>query len=383
MSHPNQLSNFMKRLIISVSTLLILSGSAIAQRKPTYLKRTYTKLLAKREPSARSPVPSESTPAFAVQQRPVRRPDSLRQMVNPLPQNASSSSVSASSALRTSPETPIQPQNIIRSYYVDLAYNKTVSIIFPTAVRSVDLGSRSIMADKAADVENVLKVKAAQIGFNETNFSVMTTDGKFYSFVVNYNETPAVLALNLAGVTNTQPNNLNSQVSLENRTQFVNGVDAHGGHIQFAGVKATQSDIVYASDRILRYRGRGRQKAEANRMEARLRGLYVKDNVLYYRLAIENESNLNYDIDYIRYFVVDSKTAKLTSRQEIELRPIYVHNEAITTVRGHQKIERVYAFQRFTIPNNKQLLIVIGEQNGGRELAFQVQNKDIMKARPL
>lgn len=380
---PILTTDCMKRFIFSVSTLLILSAPAIAQRRTTYLQRNYTKQLARRETPAQLPVPSAGISSAIGQQKPLVRPDSVRQAAHELPPNVTSRLVSASSAPRTTPEVPIQPQHVIRSYYIDLAYNKTVSIIFPTAVRSVDLGSRSVMADKASDVENVLKVKAAQIGFNETNFSVMTADGKFYSFVVNYNETPTVLALNLAGAVSSQPGNVNNRITLDNRTQSLIGIDGQEGHIQFEGVKATQSDIVYASDRILRYRGRGKRKAEANKMETRLRGLYVKDNVLYYRLAIENESNLNYDIDYIRYFVVDSKTAKLTSRQEIELRPIYVHNEAITTVRGHQKVERVYAFQRFTIPNNKQLLIVIGEQNGGRELAFQVLNKDIMKARPL
>ncbi len=63
------------------------------------------------------------------------------------------------------------------------------------------------MANKAVDVENVLKVKASQIGFNETNFSVMTADGKFYSFVVNYNETPVLLALNLSGQMSTPQQN--------------------------------------------------------------------------------------------------------------------------------------------------------------------------------
>ena len=382
----------MKKFIFSVSALLMLMAPSLAQRQPNLIKQTSTKVLAKqykktglsaRSDAARSPV-SAYLPQPSVPQPAQRaRTDSVR-LVSPSAQPALTDNiVAASLAVRTTPEVPIHQQNVIRSYYVDLAYNKTVSIIFPTAVRSVDLGSRSIMADKAADVENVLKVKASQIGFNETNFAVMTADGKFYSFVVNYNETPTVLALNLAGSASTGKQSRPEQVSLDNRTQFMNGSNEQEGSIQFAGVKATQSDIVYACDRIVRHRGRGKRGAEANKMKARLRGLFVKENVLYYRLAIENKSNLNYDIDYVRYFVVDSKTAKLTSRQEIELRPIYVHNDAITTVRGHQKVERVYAFQRFTIPNNKQLLIVMGEQGGGRELTFTVQNQDIMKARTL
>ncbi|WP_460983570.1 conjugative transposon protein TraN [Spirosoma fluminis] len=371
----------MNRFILPVSALLMLSAPVLAQRKTTLSKHSHTRLLTRRTAAA-EPVPVTVDSAQIASRNGSVKPDSTRQTASAQTAHADRS-FSASTAVRTSPEAAIQPQNIIRSYYVDLAYNKTVSIIFPTAVRSVDLGSRSIMADKAADVENVLKVKAAQIGFNETNFSVMTADGTFYSFVVNYNETPAVLALNLTASSTSQPLRTAEPITLADRSQPINSTDTQDGNIQFAGVKATQSDIVYNSDRILHYRGWGRRGAEANKLKAQLRGLYVNDNVLYYRLVISNRSNLNYDIDYVRYFVVDSKTAKLTARQEIELQPIYVHNEAITTVRGHQRIERVYAFQRFTIPNSKQLLIQIGEQNGGRNLSFIVENKDIMKAKPL
>ncbi|WP_460979597.1 conjugative transposon protein TraN [Spirosoma knui] len=371
----------MTRLVLSVSALLMLSVPTLAQRKPTLSKHSHTRLLTRRTAAA-EPVPVIVDSAQVASRNASVKPDST-QKTAPSQTAHADRSFSASTAVRTSPEATIQSQNIIRSYYVDLAYNKTVSIIFPTAVRSVDLGSRSIMADKAADVENVLKVKAAQIGFNETNFSVMTAEGTFYSFVVNYNETPAVLALNLTASSKSSPLRTAESVTLADRSQPINSIDTLAGNIQFAGVKATQSDIVYNSDRILHYRGRGRRGAEANKLKAQLRGLYVMDNVLYYRLVISNRSNLNYDIDYVRYFVVDSKTVKLTARQEIELHPIYVHNEAITTVRGHQRIERVYAFQRFTIPNGKQLLIQIGEQNGGRSLSFTVENRDIMKAKQL
>lgn len=378
----------MKPFFFAISILLVLTGSALAQRKSAHNRRSDSRPMVRRDKPAQSPVPFPTS----IDSLKTETPSNLllssqlhsHNRVSALPAPAvPSDEVLASLAFRTSPEVAIHQQNIIRSYYVDLAYNKTVSIIFPAAVRSVDLGSRSIIADKAADVENVLKVKASQIGFNETNFAVMTADGKFYSFVVNYNETPAVLALNLAGPANTSEGSHNEQVSLANRTQFMNGTDEQEGSIQFAGVRAIQSDIVYTCNRAIRHRGRGKRGTEADKMKARLRGLFVKENVLYYRLALENKSNLNYDIDYIRYFVVDSKTAKLTARQEIELHPIYVYNEAITTVRGHQNVERVYAFQRFTIPNNKQLLIMIGEQGGGRELSFSVQNKDIMKAKTL
>ncbi len=267
------------------------------------------------------------------------------------------------------PEMVAPTAQTIRSFPVELAFNKTVSIIFPAPVRSVDLGSRDIIADKAADVENVLKVKANQIGFNETNFSVITADGKFYSFVVSYNESPVALALNLAAT--GQPATSTTQ-------------DTGSGSVHFAGAAASQSEMAVASDLILHKTRRFRRiGAKGDKMAVQLKGMYVSDNVLYYRVAFHNRSNLNYDLDFVRFFVVDKTVAKEASHQEIEVRPIYVHNDPIRTVKGHSQIEKVYAFKRFTIPTDKVLQIQTGEQNGGRQMAFTVNNRVIMKARSL
>ena len=95
-------------------------------------------------------------------------------LVGDRPDSASTSAMMIRSVRRAAPSIPIAEASVIKSYYIELPFNKTVSIIFNSPVRSVDLGSRFIIADKAADVENVLKVKASVMGFNETNFSVIT-----------------------------------------------------------------------------------------------------------------------------------------------------------------------------------------------------------------
>lgn len=76
-----------------------------------------------------------------------------------------------------------------------MPFSKTVHILFPfLEVRYVDLGSTDIIAGKADGVENVVRVKAAVRDFpGETNFSVITGDGSFYSFLVSYEEEPEAL----------------------------------------------------------------------------------------------------------------------------------------------------------------------------------------------
>ncbi len=320
---------------------------------------------------------STSTALVTSAKNPVSVPASLGSEIAPSVSVAPMKKEATPTALF--PEMAAPTAQFIRSYPLELAFNKTVSIIFPAPVRSVDLGSRDIIADKAADVENVLKVKANRIGFNETNFSVITADGKFYSFVVSYNENPAALALNLVG----------DQVNLKARTQPLGGTASQAGQsrpgsVHFANVAASQSDLALASDRVLRKARRIRRIGDdRSKMAVKLKGIFVKDNVLYYRLAFHNRSNLGYDLDYVRFFIVDKTVAKEASHQEIEVRPIYIHNDPIRTVKGHSEVEKVYAFQRFTIPADKVLQVQTGEQNGSRQLTFAVNNRVIMKARPL
>ena len=86
----------------------------------------------------------------------------------------------------------------IEPYQMQVTYDKTTHLIFPTAIRYVDLGSEYLIAGKAEDAENVLRVKASVKDFEtETNFSVITNDGRFYSFNVYYSAYPEALSYDL------------------------------------------------------------------------------------------------------------------------------------------------------------------------------------------
>src|SRR5881275_3044240 len=76
----------------------------------------------------------------------------------------------------------------ITPYRIDIGYNKTSNLIFPYAIKSVDKGSADILAQKASGVENILQIKAGEQNFKETNLTVITANGQFYSFIVNYSD---------------------------------------------------------------------------------------------------------------------------------------------------------------------------------------------------
>lgn len=72
---------------------------------------------------------------------------------------------------------------MIPPHALEVAYNKTTHIIFPSEIVYVDLGNENLVAGLADGAKNVLRVKSAFKSFKqETSLSVITEDGSYYTF---------------------------------------------------------------------------------------------------------------------------------------------------------------------------------------------------------
>ena len=86
-------------------------------------------------------------------------------------------------------------QTVIPSFNLSVCYQKTTNIIFPYRIEKADIGSGDVIGHKDARLPNVLFLKANRKDFTSTNLSVYTSDGKLYSFLVQYKENPDTLNL--------------------------------------------------------------------------------------------------------------------------------------------------------------------------------------------
>ncbi len=87
---------------------------------------------------------------------------------------------------------------MIPPYGVEVTFDKTTTLIFPSSIKDVDLGSSNIVAARAQSSDNVLRVKAAIRGFEkETNMSVITEEGSFYTFNIRYADEPVKLNIEM------------------------------------------------------------------------------------------------------------------------------------------------------------------------------------------
>ena len=254
---------------------------------------------------------------------------------------------------------------VVLPYGLEVTFEKTVHLIFPAAIRYVDLGSQNIIAGKADDAENVLRVKAAVREFEtETNMSVICEDGSFYAFNVKYADEPEKLSMEMKDFLSPTEGRLPS-----------NRADIYFKELGSESpilVKLIMKSIYQNDKRIIKHVG-----AKQFGMRFLLRGLYAHNGLLYFHVRMDNESNMPYAVDFITFKVVDKKMAKHTAIQERMLQPLRAFHQVMWI--GAGRSERiVFALEQFTLSEDKQLEVTLYERNGSRTLTFYVEPEDLL-----
>lgn len=256
--------------------------------------------------------------------------------------------------------TRVEIRNKVTPLQLTVGYNQTTNLIFPYGIKSVDKGSKDLLVQKAKGVENVLQVKAAKEDFEATNLTVITSDGQLYAFLLGYESHPANLNIEL-GIERSSPN---SDVIFSSSEDNEASRDATAERVavkkpSVKGIRDSKFEI-----------------------SLQLIGVYIKDDVMYFQLALDNASNINYDVDQLRFFIRDQKKSKRTASQELELKPQSIAgNDKIIRSISHQVV--VAAIPKLTIPDKKYMAIQLIEANGGRHLSIRVQNRHLIRAKKI
>ncbi len=257
---------------------------------------------------------------------------------------------------------------MIPPHALEVSYDKTTHIIFPSEISYVDLGNENLVAGLADGAKNVLRVKSAFKRFKtETNLSVITTDGSFYNFNVKFAKEPLLLNIEMTdflhdGEAVNRPNNA-QEIYLEKL-----------GSESPMLVKLIMKSIYKQDKREIKHIGSKRFG-----VQFLLKSIYTNNGLLYFHTELKNTSNIAFDIDYVMFKIVDKKVIKRTAMQEQVIEPLRAQNY-VTVVHGKTTEHTVFALEKFTIPDDKQLVIEVAEKEGGRHQSFVVDNDDIVRA---
>ncbi len=328
---------------------------------------------------------------------------------------------------------------------LEIGYEKTLHIIFPTEVKYCNAGNDHILAEKVSAQPNIIRIIAAERNFpGETNLSIVTADTKFYSYSIHYNDNPQISYIQI-GETSPTPHVLPvgkdkqmylifpGKITYEDHGSQDISVEKAEGVDNILAVKAvrdfkTESNISVVTDSgkfytfSLRYTQNPEvftfviDKDEQQRVailddgelttdqkkkmqeainkhlpldlglsdkisgvEFEITNIFIHNDILLFRISMRNRTQINYTIDFMRLYIQDAKKSKKTAIQQLEQNVLFTFDYP-EDIPAHEKRTFVVAVNKFTIPDKKRLVIEIQEKNGGRHFFFKLKNKSILES---
>lgn len=237
-------------------------------------------------------------------------------------------------------------------------------LIAPEKVIYIDYGDMFINVSKAENTENIIRMIAAAGTVKsfprQTNVSFATADGKFYTYNVDYKQNPEAFVFEVGEKADTNKANVilsDNVIPASDRDKILQKISGAKRHLYNKGI--IKNGITFSVNNI-----------------------HICNDLLFFTFQIDNNSRIPYDVDYIRYYIVDKKTAKLTASQENDQTPLFTHNYA-PRIEGKKTMKYIAAFDKFTIPDDKVFRIELNEKNGGRHIIFDLENNDIVNVESL
>lgn len=263
-------------------------------------------------------------------------------------------------------QTPTEIKQMNNLTTVLMAKDVNLHFISPEPIQFVDLSSNKFSGDLPA--RNIARVKLNDHSvidsvqgkpfeyYNGEDIGVITLVAQ--SFMAQYK----VVYSNSASTT--------TQIQIQ-------AEDMHP--MQYPSMAMSESEMRSFANKILFSKAKKPIRTERNlKLKMSLNNVYVIDDHIFLDISVENQSNLGYDIEDIKFSIEDKKIYKATNNQSIDLTPKYQWN-------GKRKFRKsfrnIYVFDKFTFPDSKILKIrLIEEQVSGRTIEMKVNYSDVLNA---
>ena len=115
-----------------------------------------------------------------------------------------------------------------------------------------------------------------------------------------------------------------------------------------------------------------------HKMKMRLNNIYVVGEYVFIDFSVDNYTNLQFDIDELRFKLQDKKLQKATNQQTVELKPALLLDRSLSFKKGYRNVA---VLKKMTFPNDKVLSIELSEkQISGRTISMQLDYEDVLSA---
>lgn len=242
--------------------------------------------------------------------------------------------------------------------------NHNTALFFPSKVRQGIVGSQNFVFSYSEEKPQYFGLLKAIPG-DSSNLLVLTQDGQIYSYVLSYKKNMPLFNYFIdpeESIGNEKPIEKISTSALAE--DFLKG-EPHKEYLESKQRILKKRAVYYLKNSKGGIKSRKKRglKLTVNEM------VYFKDEV-YLVLAMENQSGITFEPDYLNVYVSRGNRKRNASYQRLLQEPVYVHR--FPKMIFHQKEQKfVLVFPKFTIGQNEKLELEVREKRGSRYLRMK------------
>lgn len=287
--------------------------------------------------------------------------------------------------------------------------NKNTNIFFKSPIKSGIVGNNKFTFGYDKKNSSKIAILKAFPG-NESNLLVVTENGNIYSFIIRYskditklnyfindslaigNENGSIIKSEKIIVSKKTEKKETELKNLSNDENVTNNltVNDYRSDLKYAKDTLKNGEKVYnlyEEDKIAYFKKISKGEIDKNRFFRRfyaavdnvylqLKNIVYNKNELYFTLIIHNKSSLDYDVNYLNFYLNSRNKSRNTTTQTLPYKPVFEYNVP-KRIEAGEKIEVVFVYDKFSINQNKALQVELNEANGERNVLLEILNNYI------
>ncbi|WP_103864812.1 DUF4138 domain-containing protein [Aquimarina sp. I32.4] len=268
--------------------------------------------------------------------------------------------ISAFAPQLCSAQTPAQNVEVLDTIYAN--DQKNVALFFPNPIRQGITGSENFIFTYNREKEQYFGLLQAQPG-KESNLLIINNNGSVFSYIVSYKKVLSRLNYFIP-LTNAIGNEKPIEDQLTTTKKEEPRFDWSQYYERFC------SYLIKRKQRI------GRLKKRNDGIVLSVENIVFDKEELYFVIQIENRSSLDYDVNFLNLSINTRKKGKKKSLQSLYQEPHFKY-KLPTKIAENKTVRLVYVIPKFSISNERSVILELNENNGERNVRLKISNKYI------
>ncbi|GFD72659.1 hypothetical protein KUL113_20790 [Tenacibaculum sp. KUL113] len=240
---------------------------------------------------------------------------------------------------------------------------KNVALFFPEPIRQGITGSDNFVFTYNREKEQYFGLLQAKPGKN-SNLLVINKNGSIFSYIVSYKKQLSKLNYFIqlsSSIGNEKPiipdsiQVVSTEENIDNRTYY---------YQKFC------SYLLNSNQRV------GRIKKRTQGIVLTIENIVFDKEELYFVMRIENNSSMDYDLNFLNLSIETRQKGKRKSLQRLYQEPIYKHLLPSKIVEG-KMVRLVYVMHKFSLSNERRAILELNEKGGERNIELKISHRYI------